>query len=55
MIAARPSKRLPLDPFREVNARRDALRELKRAVINLGNSGDRLGVRLARHLFKPPA
>jgi hypothetical protein len=38
-------------PFRESNAHRDALRELKRAVVRLGNSGDRKALKLARILF----
>jgi len=45
------SGRILSDPFRELNARRDALRELKRAVVRLGNSGDRHGFKLARRLF----
>ena len=39
------------DPFGELHARRDALRELKRAVVKLGNSGDRWALKLARMLF----
>ena len=39
------------DPFYELSARRDALRELKRAVVMLGNSGDRHALKLARRLF----
>jgi hypothetical protein len=38
--------------FCESTARRDALRELKRAVVRrLGNSGDRKALEFARRLF----
>ena len=50
-MSTRVGKRPPASPFRESNARRDALRELKRAVTKLGNSGDRKGLKLARILF----
>jgi hypothetical protein len=42
---------MPSDPFRELHARRDALRELKRVTVKLGNSGDRWALKLARMLF----
>jgi hypothetical protein len=38
-------------PFREHQARVDALKELKRAVVRLGLSGDRPSLELARRLF----
>jgi hypothetical protein len=38
-------------PFCGVHARRDALRELKRAVVRIGTNGTRMGFLLAKRLF----
>ncbi len=51
MSAKVEAGRILPSPFYELNARRDALRELKRAVVKLGNSGDRRALKLARMLF----
>ena len=40
------------NPFRAEGARRDALRELKRAVVRLVQRGGRNGLELARRLFE---
>ena len=45
-------RRRDANPFCREGARRDALRELKRAVVRLGRRGDRKGLELARRLFE---
>lgn len=40
-----------VEPFREQHVRRDALRELKRAVVRLGLRGERWSLKVARQLF----
>jgi hypothetical protein len=41
-----------IDPFRDHEVRVDALKGLKRAVVRLGQCGDRRSLELARRLFE---